>query len=87
MRIIELCDLALLYSNSRVQQLAWGFEELQPGFVETQISKTSTLNPKHGVFEGDPASRWCEKTFRREVFMLTPTLTGDQSETINLGSV
>ena len=26
---IELCDLALLYSNGRVQQLGWGFKELR----------------------------------------------------------
>lgn len=42
MRIIELCDLALLYSNSRVQQLAWGFKERQKDLKDFILQRGGT---------------------------------------------
>ena len=36
---IELCDLALLYSNGRVQQLGWGFKELQKDLQDFNLQK------------------------------------------------
>ena len=35
----ELCDLALLYSNGRVQQLGWGFKELQKDLQDFNLQK------------------------------------------------
>ena len=36
---IELCDLALLYSNGRVQQLGWGFKELRKDLQDFNLKK------------------------------------------------
>ena len=35
----ELCDLALLYSNGRVQQLGWGFKELRKDLQDFNLKK------------------------------------------------